>query len=212
MPLMDQHVWISKLLSDSELITFLTADIVEVNVERAIEGLKLLTPGKPVPRELCPRQIWNDEGRKAWTHLPDVSIVNGWPIVSESAEAVFRSFDLGEGALYPLEGAYQSDRSTRIPGDYFCWTFGNQKTAFLPHESPDKQPFGVKVDGDYLRWNMPVVHHDGQLAVSGAALDGPDVWVDPLLFKSVFLSAPLGDALEEQGLRKAFRLSRCRVI
>jgi hypothetical protein len=209
---MDQHVWISNVLADTELIIMFNSDIAEKEVDKAVEGLKLLKPGKPVPRELCPRQVWNDKGRKNWSHLPHLSVINGFPIVSETATDIFRQFDLGEGALYPIEGIYQSDRTTRIAGDYFCWVFGNQKTAFLPQESPDKQPFGVKVDGEYVRWNMPVLLRDDQLAVSGAALDGPDVWVDPLLFRSVFLSSALGDALNAAGLGKAFRLFRSRVI
>ena len=52
----------------------------------------------------------------------------------------------------------------------------------------------------------------GLMAVSAAALGGPDVWVDPTLFKSVFVSGRLGDALDEAGLRKAFRLYRSRVV
>ena len=53
---------------------------------------------------------------------------------------------------------------------------------------------------------------DDDAAVSRAALTGPDVWVDPLLFKSLFLSGPLGDALAEAGMREAFALLRCRVV
>jgi hypothetical protein len=58
---------------------------------------------------------------------------------------------------------------------------------------------------------LPTIKKDDQLAVSPAAFDGPDVWVDPLLFKSVFLSGALGDALDAAGLRRAFDLFRCRV-
>jgi len=53
---------------------------------------------------------------------------------------------------------------------------------------------------------------DGAFAVSRDALGGPDVWVDPLLLKSIFVSGALGDALEAAGLRKALRLFKCRVI
>ena len=209
---MDQHVWISDLFQQSDLVIMFNSDIAEENTEQAIEALKLLKAGKPVSSDLCPRKVWNDKGRKEPARLPDLSIINGYPIISERSAAVLRQHDLGEGAIFAIEGAYQSDRATRIAGDYFCWVFGNQKSAFLPHESSDKQPFGVKVDGEYVRWNLPILPRDNGLAVSTAALDGPDVWVDPLLFKSVFLSDPLGDALDQAGLGKAFRLFRCPVI
>lgn len=209
---MRQHVWISDILTDSELIVMFGSDIAEENTPQAIEGLKLLKPGRPVPRDLCPRRVWNEKGRKERTRLPHLSIINGYPIVSECAAAVLRQFDLGEGALYPIDGAFQSDRATPIDGNYFSWVFGNQKNAFLPLESPNKRAFGVKVDGEYVRWSLPILPEDDGIAVSMNGLQGPDVWVDPLLFKSVFLSGPLGDALEKAGLRKAFRLFRCRVI
>jgi hypothetical protein len=48
--------------------------------------------------------------------------------------------------------------------------------------------------------------------VSREALDGSDVWVDPLLSRSLFLSQRLGDALDAAGLRQDFRLFRCQVI
>ena len=209
---MNQHIWISNFLADSALVVMFNSDIAEKNVEQAIEGLKLLTTGKPVPRDLCPRKVWNDKGRKERPRLPHLSNINGYPIVSGEAAAVFRRFNLGEGALYPIEGAFQSDQTTPIEGEYFTWVFGNQKSVFLPNETPDKCPFGVKVDGEYVRWNLPILPEDDGIAVSASALDGADVWVDPLLFKSVFLSGPLGDALDQAGLLKAFRLFRCRVI
>jgi hypothetical protein len=209
---MDPHIWISNFLADSTLVVMFNSDIAEKNVEQAIEGLKLLTPGKPVPRDLCPRKVWNDKARKERPSLPHLSNINGYPIVSGEAAAVFRHFNLGQGALYPIEGAFQSDQTTPIEGEYFTWVFGNQKSAFLPNETPDKRPFGVKVDGDYVRWNLPILLEDDGIAVSASALEGADVWVDPLLFKSVFLSGPLGDALDQAGLLKSFSLFRCRVI
>lgn len=208
---MSGYAWISHALAWSDLVVFLTADIAEQDTETAIEALKLLKPGRPVPEEMCPKQLWNEPGRKPRTNLPGLFLASGYPIISGKAAAILRQFELGAGALYPIEGIYHSDRERRIPGEYFCWVFGNQKTAFLPQESPGKQPFGVQVNGDYVRWNLPVLPKDNQLAVSTAALESPDIWVDPLLFKSVFMSGPLGDALAEADLAKDFVLARCRV-
>ena len=59
---------------------------------------------------------------------------------------------------------------------------------------------------------MPWEMEDGDIAVSRTALAGPDVWVDTALFQSIFLSGPLGDALDEAGLRHDFRLFRCKVV
>ena len=59
---------------------------------------------------------------------------------------------------------------------------------------------------------MPWTPADDDVAVSDQALPGPDVWLDNMLFQSVFLSGPLGDALDAAGLREAFHLFKCRVI
>ena len=209
---MSDTVWISDLLADPEVAVMVNTDISVNDVERSIEGEKLLKAGKPVPRDLCPRQIWNDETfetPETFDRMPDVFIAHGHCIVSERAADVLRQFDLGGGALYPLDAVLQKDRKTPVPGEYFCWIFGNVKEAFLGDESPDARPF---VSGLHGEWKMPFVHRDGQLAVSTDALRGPDVWVDPRLFKSVFVSGPLGNALDQAGLREAFRLFLCRVL
>jgi hypothetical protein len=53
---------------------------------------------------------------------------------------------------------------------------------------------------------------DDVIAVSAGALGGADVWIDRTLFKSVFFSRQLGDAVDAAGFRKAFRLYRARLI
>ncbi|WP_199857728.1 hypothetical protein [Erythrobacter sp. EC-HK427] len=50
------------------------------------------------------------------------------------------------------------------------------------------------------------------IAVSRAALQGPDVWLDDGLFKSLFMSRRLGDALEAAGLKETPFLYKARVV
>ncbi|HEX6742239.1 MAG TPA: hypothetical protein VF079_10665 [Sphingomicrobium sp.] len=201
--------WISNVLADPELVLLMETDIVAADADRAIEALNMLKAGRPVPPELCPKQVWGGETAEWVNGTPDLFLANTYPIVSERAADVLRRFDLGGGGLYPVDEVLQKDRATPVPGSFFCWIFGNSKSAFAATESPDARPFAGPNSG---RWKMPFVHKDDQMAVSGAALGGPDVWVDPTLFKSVFVSGRLGDALDEAGLRKAFRLYRCRVV
>ena len=59
--------------------------------------------------------------------------------------------------------------------------------------------------------SLPFSCADDDIAVSPLAVEGPDVWVDPTLFKSVFLSRALGDALVEAGMRASMGLYRARV-
>jgi hypothetical protein len=206
---MSEHVWISHAMSDPTLIQRVDTDISESNLEVAVEGQKLNQAGKPVPADLCPKRIWGDGSAPAFNSMPDLFWAMTQWIVSRRAHDVLVNFDLGSGALHPVSGGvWQSDRSTRVPGEYFCWTFGNTKQAFLPDESRNLEP--PSVPG--LWWNLPSRLNDEDVAVSRAALPGPDVWLDKMLFKSLFLSGLLGDALDRAGLRKSFRLYRCRVL
>jgi hypothetical protein len=204
-----QLVWISGMMADSELVLMVSNDMGRDNPEKFQEALRLLRKGQPVPAEMCPNRIWVDKDIKDLTNVPDLFSADGYYTVSERAANILGQFDLGGGALYPVrEGVYGNDNQTRIPGEYFTWVFGNVKTAFLPEVTPEKLPFGVAG----IRWNMPVLMKDGDIAVSSAALEGPNVWMEPNLMRSVFLSGPLGQALSDGGLAKAFRLKTCRVI
>lgn len=205
---MTDNVWISSVLTDPDLVLMMETDIVAKDAPKAIEALNLLNAGKSVPAQMCPRTIWPGETAKVSDRLPDLFLANAYPIVSERGAAVLRQFDLGGGSLHAVETVLQKDRQTPISGTFYCWIFGNTKTAFSAEQSTGARPFAGPNSG---RWKMPFVHKDDELAVSPEAVGGPDVWVDPTLFKSVFLSGRLGEALTNAGLAKAFRLFRCRV-
>jgi hypothetical protein len=206
---MTETVWISDVLADPDLVLMMETDIVERDTPRAIEAINLLKAGKSVTGDMCPKELWAGETARVSDRLPDLFLANAYPIISERAAAILRQFDLGAGSIYPVNAVFQKDRKTPIAGDFFCWIFGNTKSAFNADASPAARPFAGPNSG---RWKMPFVQKDGQLAVGIDALEGPDVWVDPTLFKSVFVSGRLGDAFAEAGLRKGFRLSCCRVV
>ena len=209
---MHSRVWICDVLADPDLVLMMETDIVANDAPRAIEAIKLLKAGKPVAQDMCPKTVWAGERAKSNQRLPDLFLANSYPIVSERGAAILSRFDLGEGALYPLDAVFQKDRSTRFEGAFFCWVFGNVKSAFSAEHSTGMRPFAPNAPGGpHNWWSMPFVHQDDQLAVSAEAIPGPDVWVDPTLFKSVFVSGALGETLDTAGLAKAFRLFRCRV-
>ena len=203
-------VWISSALADSELILPLTHDLWVDDRPKAMEAEKLLKKGMPVPKDACPKRIWGKENAGIFASLPALFCAEGHYIASEEPAHILHQFELGSGAVYPItEGVHQKDDLTRVPGQYFCWIFGNVKRAFLEGQSPSA-PALVNDERDWC--GMPVVMEDGDIAVSASALSGPDVWIDPTLFKSIFLSGPLGQALIDAGLGQAFRLKRCRVV
>lgn len=209
---MSGHIWVSDARAKEVVLGVSAA--MNVDVDDQIIAIQLNKSGQSVPSTLCPTKIWEEPPLDGYriqfkTGVPDLFFVEGYWLVSERAASIMRQFDLGGGALYSVsEGLFYIDQKTRLPGNYYCWIFGNKKQAFLPDETPDKMKFGV----GGVRWEMPYNLMDDNIAVSRDALQGSAVWLDDSLFKAVFMSRPLGDALHAAGLCKAFCLYKARVI
>jgi len=56
------------------------------------------------------------------------------------------------------------------------------------------------------------LREDGQIAVSTAALSGPDLWIDTQFCNAFFLSDRLAQALRAAKVSRPFGLLRCRII
>ena len=211
---MSNYVWVSNAIDNTRLLLFVETDVNVADPDRMSEAMHLNNNGQSVAAELCPKKVWADNDvedyeRMPRDNMPDLFFANGYWIVSERAAEIMRQFDLGGGALHPVtEGVFLEDQVTRVPGEFYTWIHGNLKTAFLPDETPNKSPFGIAG----LRWNLPTKLNDDDIAVSTAALSGPDVWRDTVLMDAVFLSQSLGDALIAAGLKKAFHLYKARVV
>lgn len=207
---MTDHVWLCSIMNHGVVTGGMEDDLSQKDVELAIQAQKLNNKGQPVPREMCPTRIWSGEHGLPFKNIVDLFPSGSHLIVSARAADIMRQYDLGGGALYPVsEGVYQKDNKTRIPGgEFFTWIFGNTKTAFLEQHSPKAEAMGPGGRG----WCDFANAKDNDIAVSKAAERGPDVWVDPILFKSIFLSAALGNALVAGGMKTSMRLLRCRVL
>lgn len=203
---MNEYVWVSNLMSDASLIVMATTDIAEEDLERAKSGLKALKGGQPVEFSALPKSVYLPRERRG--SLPPVFDANGYYIVNGTVADILSRYDLGEGGLYPVN-VWQSDRVTAGEGRWFCWTFGNRKSAFSKANSVNLEPFGP-ADSEWAM--MPWSPTDFDIAVTSEALGGPDVWLDLPLFKTVFMSRELGDELVAANLGQFFRLYRAKVV
>lgn len=203
---MNEYVWVSNLMGDASLIVMATTDIVEEDLERAKSGLKALKAGQPVEFSAIPKSVYLPSERRG--SLPPVFDANGFYIVDETVANILSRHDLGEGGLFPVD-VWQSDRATSVEGQWFCWTFGNTKSAFTKAHSTnmlDRGPPG----GEWAM--MPWSPADFDVAVTRDALGGPEVWLDHRLFKTVFMSRELGDDLTKAGFASVLRLTKGRVV
>ena len=132
-------------------------------------------------------------------------VVFGWFLVH--SRNVLRHFNLGRTALCPTR-LFQHNRTTPVEGDYFCLGFGETKGVFVPHKSPRaRKPYAKREI-----WKLSVNPHDDDVAVTAKALDGVDLWMDPMVWKAFFLSDRLVKALKSAKLTRRMGLRRCRVI
>ena len=125
---------------------------------------------------------------------------------------VLRQFDLGQTALYPVD-IFQYDRTTRVDGDYFHLAFGEVKNVFEPDQTPDVEVASARLNpkpNGY--WMLKFALSDGDTAVNKSALEGADLWIDPSLLKTFFMSDVLVQALKAAKLTRRFGLRKCRVV
>jgi len=166
--------------------------------------------GEPLGAEFFPDEIWGISSAEEKDYkLPEIFRAGDVWVVSSAAADILSRFDLGSGGLYPVK-VFKNDHVTPIAGEWFCINFGNRKSAIIPSESP-------KMRHRYIRngekgWFPPFVTKDSDVALSRAALSGPDIWIDPDVGDAFFISDVLAKALKKEKADKGFFLSKCRVI
>ena len=215
---MTEHVWVSHLMGNEASIVAKVRGTFGPG-GRAADGADTIEPGQPLPTGYGPIRLWDCDDSNEDQHsgycvniaqrVPDVFLGCGFRVISGRVADILQRFDLGKGAVLPIsDGLYLSDESTRIPGSYYSWHVGTKKAAYDSENSVNVRK--EKIPG---LWDMmPYFPADGDVAVSGVALEGPDVWLDDGLFKSLFLSGPLGGALEAAGLKESLFLYEARVV
>ncbi len=206
-------VWISRAMADSTLIKGFQTDAYEIDKEQALEAMRGSEKGVSFPKQRFPTEMYAKYPDKKEKKKPDIFMAGGFWTVSAACADVLRQFDLGDGGLYPTK-LFQHDRTTPVEGEYFCLNFGNTKQAFVPEYSPKARiPDYFQPGPDNpLVWLQPIMHNDGDMAVTKIALDGPDLWIDPKVRSAFFLSDPLVQALKAAKLTRRFGLRKCRVI
>lgn len=215
---MADYVWVSKAMTDAALIARVRTDVSARDTKISIAAERLNNKGQAVPPDMCPKRVWlvddpseDNPDPKPFAPISNLFAASAYWIVPSKVAEIIARFDLGGGSLYPVsDGLYEFGDTTRMPDEYFTWIFGNVKRGFLEEYSPAAKPMGGSDARDLCVFSFDT--KDDDIAVSRAVLAGPDVWVDPTLFQSLFLSRLLGDALVAAGLRHDFRLLSCRVI
>jgi hypothetical protein len=140
--------------------------------------------------------------------LPHVFKCNAFTVVSAKAQEVFRGHDMGTATFRRLR-LYEADGVTLHSDQLYLLNFGDRKEALKVEESPNlRQAFSR---GDVKKLRFLEQRADDDAILSEAALSGPDLWTDPLLFGGVFFSDQLHNAMRKARIEKQFNLSRCLI-
>lgn len=211
---MTDGVWISDAFIDSDLgYPFGDQDSLDGD-EKTREpwemGQFMNRQGESVSAELFAKKLYAFRSSEfdpvvTYKDFPNF-FLTGYFVVSGAFADVLRQFDLGGGGVYPTK-LFQEDRTTEIAGDFHCLNFGNKKVAFLPEHSPRATKSRL-----LKQMQPPAVIEDGDIAVSRIALEGPDIWIDPTLRHSFFMSDRLWQGLVAANVHKPLNAARCTVI
>lgn len=196
--------WISRAIGHPSNLRPFRNDVGERDHERLVEIQRMVERGERLKPEDFPKEVFGaPNARDHHYRPPHLFFGYGYWIVSLAAADVLRQFDLGNGVLNPVQ-VLKNDRQTPIDGEWFCLSVGNQKSALVPDLSQNIRA------GPQGRYNASAILADEELALSNAAVEGPDIWIDTQLWDAVFLSEELGNALRKAKADKGFMLLKCR--
>jgi hypothetical protein len=204
---MTETAWVSNAIDDQALIKRIQADVKLVNLRVGEENAHRHLRGETLRPDEMPKKFFGDKRYGKIKSLIHLCSCNGFMLTSKQAADVLAKFDLGQGGVFPVE-IYQPDKTTVFDLGYHFLNFGAVKQTLAVSQSLKLQArgFGLK------NYEMPTIMADDLIAVSTTALAGPDLWTDPLLSHSFFVSDRLAKALKKEKLTRAFRLYRCKMV
>ncbi|MEJ6393835.1 hypothetical protein V8J82_11245 [Gymnodinialimonas sp. 2305UL16-5] len=206
-----ESVWYLRLFSEMHARYGFTADEFNTNdPDKTLEILRKYSQTDSVDPKDFPNRVWLDPAR-AGAHskvLPHAHVASDFLTVSGEFLNVLDQFDLGRFASWPMT-LLKKDKETPFEGEWFALWIGNQKRGFLREKSTS---FEVPPYEDTKWLSIPNSGAlDGDFVMDASVKDGPDIWTDSTLSRSLMLSDRLHAALNDAGLLRRLKVLRCPV-
>lgn len=208
---MSDFVWLTNFeTSDGPFRDYVSGDLEGLPSKPHVAG-QMNLQGDVVPPVAVPTCV-KPASAKAKA-LGELNLLPGrFILIGPKTAEVVSQFDLGAGALH---GVAVLDRNgTEVSkGEFFFWNYGNKLSHFVPEQSQelDKSNYGHEKPGEHIYF-PPVIPKNDTIAFSAECKSAPVAWVEKFLGKGTVFSNALHEALDNQGLAKAFELVRCRVV
>ena len=210
MEAMALSVWVSNLLMQTANLFGFACRSTEGDPKAYLANIYLYNTGQPVPEGFLPDVMWaSDAADDRLTRLPHLFRANDFLVVSGDLAALLGRFDLGASKMHPVQLLHR-DRTTPYAGAHHVLELREAKEAFEPTRSARWRP--PRAEGQAHLGGMPGAPKDGDIAVNPAALQGADLWRDPRLLRSLFLSDRLRAAMHEAGMLGGVKTFRCEVM
>lgn len=145
-----------------------------------------------------------------WKRCGDLFFAGTFYAVKGKLAEVLKKFDLGKGGLieFPI---YEADKTTQLPGPFYFLNFGAVKDSFVPSESKKLYSRRTIENDGYERWATYKLE-DGDIALTGAALEGADLWFERKLENKIFMSGRLHDAILAAKVKTKFQFAKAQII
>lgn len=216
-------VWISGALSSGELSNKLgirskyyghdweePTHIVPKEPEKVLHDMQRQSRGGILQREDFPEACYVFDPER-FNKTKDFFFLGGFAAVKGKLAEVLASVNLGTGGLTRVP-VFEADKQTELPGAFYALTIAAREGTFCAAESVNLSSIlSMEQHGKEL-WRQ-YANGDDQIVVTPTALeDGPDLWVDPKLRSTLFLSETLIKAIRQAHIKEAYlRLSRCKI-
>jgi hypothetical protein len=166
---------------------------------KTLRGLRL------EPHEVPARLIHFAPGRVPFAGPVPPVIANAGVFLRDDVKAVFDPFDLGAAQVFPVQLCDTTpDREIPVPVWYLNPV--NSRRTVDPGLSGMERPKLGTLVGDYYHPPSDLRARHRLVRTHREAMGGPDLWIDPMIHRTLFLSQRLAERLVAEGLQKAFDL------
>ena len=192
----------------------------EKMADKIIEVIRLYRNHQILPAEILPHTMYADFQvlyaafpRENLALIPSIfAITNKYIMITEPLLNILRNFRLGSTQISPVKLREKTTHELLSEQTYYFINVCEQHGYLSPENSDPSLRMVSR--GDYSIYSPPGdKEYAKKFHFSRSAQDCPvDIWHDPLIAYSVFLSDPLYQAIHAAGLDKDISLFSCNLV
>jgi hypothetical protein len=175
----------------------------EDRLRAAEAGMRMARGERLATGDVTTRLIHFFPGRQPFTGAIPPVIANAGVFLRQDVLQALQEFDLGDAQTFPVD---LFDTTPDKPMGVTVWLLNpvNTKATVDPDLSGLERPRLGTMQLDV--YHAPIVDDHSKIRTFASALDGPDLWIDPRFFQSMFFSDRLARRLIAAGWQSAFEL------